>query len=44
MPRGKYLKSLQLKLLKALHNFFADEQDYIQSKVERIRKVTRRKK
>ena len=27
MPRGKYLKALQLRLLKGLHNFFADESD-----------------
>lgn len=43
-PRGKYLKALQMRLLKALHNFFADEEDYIQHKVERIRKATSRKK
>ena len=29
MPRGKYLKALQLRLLKGLHNFFADEEEYI---------------
>lgn len=44
MPRGKYLKAFQLRLLKALHNFFADEEEYIAHKVERIRKRTRRKK
>ena len=44
MPRGKYLKALQLRLLKGLHNFFADEEEYIAHKVERIRKRTRRKK
>jgi hypothetical protein len=44
MPRGKYLKALQLRLLKGLHNFFADEEEYISHKVERIRKRTRSKK
>jgi len=44
MPRGKYLKAFQLRLLKGLHNFFADEEEYIAHKVERIRKHTRRKK
>lgn len=44
MPRGKYLKAIQLRFLKALHNFFADEGEYIQNKVERVRKITRRKK
>ena len=43
MPRGKYLKALQLRLLKGLHNFFADEEEYIAHKVERIRKRTRRR-
>lgn len=42
-PRGKYLKALQMKLLRGLHNFFADEEEYIAHKVERIRKVTRKK-
>jgi len=45
MPRGKYLKAIQLRFFKALHNFFADEEEYIQNKVERVRKIaTRRKK
>ncbi len=44
MPRGKYLKAIQLRFLKALHNFFADEGEYIQNKVERVRKITRGKK
>lgn len=43
-PRGKYLKALQLRVLRALHNFFADEEEYIAHKVDRIKKATRRKK
>ena len=43
-PRGKYLKAFQLRLLKALHNFFADEEEYIAHKVERIRNATHRRK
>ena len=39
MPRGRYLKALQLRFFKALHNFFADEEEYITSKVERVRKL-----
>ena len=41
MPRGRYLKYLQLKFFKILHNFFADEEEYIQHKVERIKQVTK---
>jgi len=37
MPRGRHLKAVQLKILKALHNFFADEEDYIAKKVNRVR-------
>jgi uncharacterized ion transporter superfamily protein YfcC len=44
MPRGKYLKAIQLRFFKALHNFFADEEEYIQNKVERVRKITTRRK
>jgi len=44
MPRGKYLKAVQLRFFKALHNFFADEGEYIQNKVERVRKITTRRK
>lgn len=44
MPRGRYLKTLQLRLFKAIHNFFADEEEYITSKVERVRKITKRNK
>ena len=44
MPRGRYLKALQLRFLKAIHNFFADEEEYITSKVERVRKITKRNK
>ena len=36
MPRGKYLKLIQRKLLKALYNFFVDEKEYIQKKVRRV--------
>lgn len=42
-PRGKLLKSVQLRILKALHNFFADEEEYISHKVKRIKKATRKK-
>lgn len=42
-PRGRYLKAFQLRVLKALHNFFADEEEYIAHKAERIRKRVRRK-
>ena len=42
MPRGRYLKALQLRFFKALHNFFADEGEYITNKVERVRKITKR--
>lgn len=42
-PRGKYLKAFQLRLLKALHNFFADEEEYIVHKAERLRKRVKRK-
>ena len=42
-PRGKYLKALQLRLLKTIHNFFADEEEYIAHKAERLRKRVRRK-
>ena len=44
MPRGKYLKAIQLHFLNILFNFFADEGEYIQSKVKRVRKITRPKK
>ena len=44
MPRGRYLKAAQLRLFKAIHNFFADEEEYITSKVERVRKITKRNK
>ena len=44
MPRGKYLKAIQLRFFKTLHNFFADEEEYIQNKVERVRKITTRRK
>lgn len=44
MPRGRLLKAAQLRLFKSLHNFFADEEEYIAHKVERIRKATRKKK
>ena len=40
-PRGRILKALQLRLLRGLHNFFADEEEYIQHKVERIKQVTK---
>ena len=43
-PRGKYLKAFQMRVLRAVHNFFADEEEYIAHKVDRIKKVTRRKK
>jgi hypothetical protein len=42
-PRGKYLKAFQLRLLKMIHNFFADEEEYIAHKAERLRKRVRRK-
>ena len=42
MPRGKRLKALQLRTLKRLHNFFADEEEYIQHKAERIKRVSRK--
>ena len=41
MPRGRYLKHLQLRVLRGIHNFFADEEEYLHHKVERIRKVTK---
>ena len=44
MPRGRHLKLIQLKILRALHNFFADEEEYIAHKVERIRNATHRRK
>ncbi len=43
LPRGRNLKRLQLRFLKSLHNFFADEEEYIHHKVEKIRKATRKK-
>ena len=42
MPRGKRLKALQLRTLKRLHNFFAEEEEYIQHKAERIKRVSRK--
>jgi len=42
-PRGKYLKAFQLRLLKALHNFFADEEEYIAHKAQKIKKAVKRK-
>jgi len=44
MPRGRHLKRLQLRVLKAIHNFFADEEEYIQHKVDRIRSATNAKR
>lgn len=44
MPRGRALKLLQMKILRALHNFFADEEEYIAHKVERIRNATNKKR
>ena len=32
MPRGRRFKALQLRFLKGLHNFFADEEEYIAHK------------
>lgn len=43
MPRGRHLKALQLRVLKALHNFFADEEEYIAHKAQRIRKTIKSK-
>jgi|TARA_E500000318_G_C3424983_1_gene158818 hypothetical protein len=43
MPRGRHLKALQLRVLKSLHNFFADEEEYIAHKAERIRKTIKSK-
>ena len=42
MPRGRFLKAAQLRLFKGLHNFFADEEQYVQKKVAKIRKTTKR--
>ena len=44
LPRGRHLKLLQMKFLRALHNFFADEEEYIAHKVERIRNATNKKR
>jgi hypothetical protein len=41
-PRGRILKAVQLRLLRGLHNFFADEEQYVQKKVAKIRKTTKR--
>jgi hypothetical protein len=43
MPRGRFLKAAQLRLFKGLHNFFADEEEYIAHKVQRIRKAAKKK-
>jgi hypothetical protein len=43
MPRGRRFKALQLRFLKGLHNFFADEEEYIAHKAQRIRKTIRSK-
>ncbi len=43
MPRGQFLKAVQLRFFKGLHNFFADEEEYIAHKVQRIRKATKKK-
>ena len=43
MPRGRRFKALQLQFLKGLHNFFADEEEYIQHKAERIKRSIKRK-
>ena len=42
MPRGRSLKALQLRTLKALHNFFADEEEYIHHKAVKIKRVSRK--
>ena len=42
-PRGRLLKAIQLRLLKALHNFFADEEEYIAHKAQKIKRVVKRK-
>ena len=42
-PRGRLLKAMQLRLLKALHNFFADEEEYITNKTQKIKRVVKRK-
>jgi hypothetical protein len=42
-PRGRLLKAVQLRLLKGLHNFFADEEEYIVHKAQKIRKAIKRK-
>ena len=44
MPRGRHLKLLQLKTLRALHNFFADEEEYIIHKVERIKNAANKRR
>ena len=44
MPRGRYLKALQMRFLRAVHNFFADEEEYIAHKMERLRNKGKRKK
>lgn len=43
-PRGKYLKAFQMRVLRGLHNFFADEEEYIAHKVDRLRNKGKRKK
>lgn len=43
MPRGRFLKAVQLRFFKGLHNFFADEEEYIAHKVQRIRKAAKKK-
>jgi len=43
MPRGRLLKAVQLRFFKGLHNFFADEEEYIAHKVQRIRKAAKKK-
>jgi hypothetical protein len=43
MPRGKYLKAIQLRLIKGVHNFFADEEEYIAHKAQKIKKAVKRK-
>lgn len=42
MPRGRYLKAAQLRFFKILHNFFADEEEYIAHKAKRIRKAIKK--
>lgn len=42
-PRGRLLKAAQLRLLKGLHNFFADEEEYITSKAQKISNAIKRK-